>query len=71
MSIFLNHQPESTTIAWGNGYIDQISAIEKLERLYQNIKIIVKDHPIQLDLYHRDKFFNQRLKLIQCIYFEL
>ena len=28
----------------------------------RNIKIIVKDHPAQLDLYHRDKFFNQRLK---------
>ena len=64
----LNHQPESTTIAWGNGYIDQISAIEKLRRIIpRNIKIIVKDHPAQLDLYHRDKFFNQRLKLIDNV----
>ena len=65
----LNHQPESTTIAWGKEYIDQISAIEKLRKIVpKKIKIIVKDHPAQLDLYHRDKFFNQRLKLLDNVF---
>lgn len=61
----LNHQPEATTIAWGNGFIDQISAIEKLRLILpKKVKIIVKDHPAQNDIYHRDKLFMDRLMSI-------
>jgi hypothetical protein len=61
----LNHQPESTTIAFGNGYIDQILAIQDLKKMLpRNYKIVVKDHPAQENLYHRDDVFYHRLNSI-------
>lgn len=61
--LFLLHfQPEGTSSFFGNFYIDQILAIEKiLEKLPKDYHLIVKEHPKQHFL-TRDKYFFKRLK---------
>lgn len=62
--LFLLHfQPEGTSSFFGNLYIDQILAIEKiLKKLPKEYFLIVKEHPKQHFL-TRDKYFFKRLKM--------
>ena len=49
----IHYQPERTTIPESFFYGDQLKAIKKLRALIpKNIKIIIKEHPVQLLLWH-------------------
>ncbi len=63
----LHFQPEGTSSFFGNLYIDQILAIEKLlKKLPKNYHLIVKEHPRQHFL-TRDKYFFKRLKALKQV----
>lgn len=66
----LHFQAEATTIALANDYLAQNRAIKKLhDSLPDNFKLIIKEHPAQLDFYHRDEWFYKELKYLNKVTF--
>tara|TARA_B100001250_G_C19809936_1_gene795247 strand:+ start:2377 stop:3843 length:1467 start_codon:yes stop_codon:yes gene_type:complete len=60
----LSYQPEATTLAFGDEWDDQLLAIEKISNLIpENWKIVVKEHPFQIEGMYRGELFFKRLKL--------
>jgi capsule polysaccharide modification protein KpsS len=67
----LHFQPEASTIALANDYIDQANAIEKLHnKLPKGFKIILKEHPAQNHTnFLRSDFFYKRIKNMKNVLF--
>ena len=64
----LSYQPEATTLSYGDEYDDQLLAIEKIDKIIpKNWKILVKEHPYQIDQFYRGNLFYERIKLIKSV----
>lgn len=64
----LHFQPESSTMSFGNNYLDQLKAIEELSfKLPKEYKILVKDHARQSNYLHRSSIFYKRIESLDNV----
>ena len=58
----LGFQPESTTLAYGDEYDDQLLAVDHLLQIIpSDWNIVIKEHPFQVDYSYRSNLFYKRL----------